>query len=215
LTRFAGCYRVLVPFFCGNISSAAYSRCADSGPANYLRFVWTMPSRSYSGSMKPQTEKGAARAGETKTSRSNACVSISDDLYKEVALWLRLSTPQLGDSYHRSPTLASNDLLFPARSWHSVSDRQLLETDLEADCGQGLYSRHDLPGSVSNVCNQVSAPWIAKRCPGQLRHSKARDDRVVKARDPESVRNAVAGPGRGICQATESNSAGIDIRRPH
>ena len=65
-----------------------------------------------------ETENGADRAGETKTSRSNAYVSISDDLYKEITVWL--SIRNMGDPYHRRHVLTSSDLLFPTRSRHSL-----------------------------------------------------------------------------------------------
>jgi integrase len=61
-----------------------------------------------------ETEKGAGRVGETKTSSSNAYVSISDDLYKEITLWL--SIRNMGDPYHRSRALAPSDLLFPTEA---------------------------------------------------------------------------------------------------
>lgn len=37
-----------------------------------------------------ETEKGANRIGETKTESSNAYVSISEDLYKEITTWLSI-----------------------------------------------------------------------------------------------------------------------------
>lgn len=68
-----------------------------------------------------ETEKGADRVGETKTRSSNAYVSISDDLYKEITVWL--SIRNMGDSYHRSRTLAPNDLLFPTElARHTASE---------------------------------------------------------------------------------------------
>jgi hypothetical protein len=54
-----------------------------------------------------EAEKGTDCVGETKTSSSNAYVSISDDLYKEITLWL--SIRNMGDPYHSSRTLAPND----------------------------------------------------------------------------------------------------------
>src|SRR5207253_7410615 len=47
-----------------------------------------------------ETERGTDRVGETKTSSSNAYVSISDDLHKEITVWL--SIRNIGDAYHRS-----------------------------------------------------------------------------------------------------------------
>jgi len=124
-----------------------------------------------------ETEKGADRVGETKTTSSNAYVSISDDLYQEVTLWL--SIRNMADPYHRNRPLAPNGLLFPSETGNAVPDRQLPETSPKAYCGHSWDSGHDLPGSTPNVCNRVSAPWIAQRCAGSTAALKTGDDRLT------------------------------------
>jgi integrase len=57
-----------------------------------------------------ETEKGADRIGETKTSSSNAYVSISDSLYKEITLWLsirNIADPITGTARRRRATCYS------------------------------------------------------------------------------------------------------------
>jgi integrase len=61
-----------------------------------------------------ETEKGSKRIGETKTQGSNAFVSISPELHKEIETWLKLRN--MADPYHRGKKAASNDLLFPTEA---------------------------------------------------------------------------------------------------
>jgi len=77
----------------------------DCGPANYLRCAFE--------ALK-ETEKGAGRIGETKTESSNAYVSISEDLQKEITTWL--SIRNMADPYHRNRAPSPNDLLFPTEA---------------------------------------------------------------------------------------------------
>ena len=61
-----------------------------------------------------ETEKGSNRLGETKTRGSNAYVSISRELHREIETWLRLRS--VVDPYHRGRKPSSSDLLFPCEA---------------------------------------------------------------------------------------------------
>jgi hypothetical protein len=162
--------------------------------------------------MKPlkEREKGADRVGETKTGSSNAYVTISDDFYKEITLWL--SIRNMGDPYHRSRTLAPNDLLFPTDAGTPYRIGNYLKRILKPIAANAWDSRHDLSGAAPNVCNLVSAPRIAERC--ELRHSKLEMTGWYMREIPERVRTAVAEMDAEICQAIEAHSAPPDAGRP-
>ena len=61
-----------------------------------------------------ETEKGAARIGETKSKTSNGYVALSTELEKELQTWLQIRN--MGDGYHRTAVPAPNDLLFPTET---------------------------------------------------------------------------------------------------
>jgi len=61
-----------------------------------------------------ETEKGADRIGDTKSTSSNGYVSISPELEKELRTWLQFRS--VGDHYHLSAAPAPNDLLFPTEA---------------------------------------------------------------------------------------------------
>src|SRR5262252_10559877 len=88
------------------------------------------------------------RIGETKTTGSNAYVSISDDLFREITLWL--SIRNMSDPYHRNRTLAPNDLLFPSEAGTPYRIGNYLKGVLRP-AGQGNDPGHDLPGFAADV----------------------------------------------------------------
>jgi integrase len=143
-----------------------------------------------------ETEKGADRVGETKTSSSNAYVSIRDDLYKEITLWLGIRN--MGDPYHRSRTLAPNDLLFPT----------------EAGTPYRIGNNLKLPALRRTFATEFQRHGSPKDAQAQLRHSKLEMTGWYMRDIPESVRSAVAEMDAEICHATEANSAPPDVGRP-
>jgi integrase len=159
-----------------------------------------------------ETEKGADRVGETKTSSSNAYVSISDDLYKEITLWL--SIRNMGDPYHRSRTLAPNDLLFPTEVGTPYRIGNYLKRILKpiaANAGITDMTYRALRRTFATEFQRHGSPKDAQ---AQLRHSKLEMTGWYMREIPESVRTAVAEMDSEICPATEANSASLDAGRP-
>jgi integrase len=159
-----------------------------------------------------ETEKGADRVGETKTSSSNAYVSISDDLYKEITVWL--SIRKMGDPYHRSRTLAPNDLLFPTEAGTPYRIGNYLKRILKpiaANAGIPDMTYRALRRTFATEFQRHGSPKDAQ---AQLRHSKLEMTGWYMREIPESVRTAVAEMDTEICQATEANSAPPAAGRP-
>jgi integrase len=159
-----------------------------------------------------ETEKGADRVGETKSSSSNAYVSISDDLYKEITLWL--SIRNMGDHYHRSRTLAPNDLLFPTEAGTPYRIGNYLKRILKpigANAGIPDLTFRALRRTFATEFQRHGSPKDAQ---AQLRHSKLEMTGWYMREIPESVRAAVAEMDAEICQAAEEDSAPAEARRP-
>ena len=158
-----------------------------------------------------ETEKGADRVGETKTTSSNAYVSISDDLYKEITLWL--SIRNMADPYHRNRPLAPNDLLFPTETGTPYRIGNYLKRVLKpiaATAGIPDMTYRALRRTFATEFQRHGSPKDAQ---AQLRHSKLEMTGWYMRDIPESVRSAVAEMDAEICQATEAN-APPDARRP-
>ena len=159
-----------------------------------------------------ETEKGADRVGETKTSSSNAYVSISDDLYQEITVWV--SIRNMGDPYHRSGTVTPNDLLFPTEAGTPYRIGNYLKRTLKpiaAKAGIPDMTYRALRRTFATEFQRHGSPKDAQ---AQLRHSKLEMTGWYMRDIPESVRSAVAEMDAEICQPAESNSAEIGARRP-
>ena len=115
-----------------------------------------------------ETEKGADRVGEMKTTSSNAYVSISDDLYKEINLWL--SIRNTADPYHRNRPLAPNDL----RGSPPLLDASVLSASRFVRLCLFPYHRQTgsrVPYKSPNLSHAFSTPdttWPASRSPATL-----------------------------------------------
>ena len=158
-----------------------------------------------------ETEKGADRVGETKTTSSNAYVSISDDLYKEITLWL--SIRNMADPYHRNRPLAPNDLLFPTETGTPYRIGNYLKRVLKpiaATAGIPDMTYRALRRTFATEFQRHGSPKDAQ---AQLRHSKLEMTGWYMRDIPESVRSAVAEMDAEICQSTEAN-APPDAGRP-
>ena len=145
-----------------------------------------------------ETEKGADRVGETKTSSSNAYVSISDDLYKEITLWL--SIRNMADPYHRNRPLAPNDLLFPTEAGTPYRIGNYLKRVLKpiaATAGIPDMTYRALRRTFATEFQRHGSPKDAQ---AQLRHSKLEMTGWYMRDIPESVRSAVAQMDAEICQ---------------
>ena len=151
-----------------------------------------------------ETEKGVDRVGETKTSSSNAYVSISDDLYNEITLWL--SIRNMADPYHRNRPLAPNDLLFPTEAGTPYRIGNYLKRVLKpiaANAGIPDMTYRALRRTFATEFQRHGSPKDAQ---AQLRHSKLEMTGWYMREIPESVRFAVAEMDAEICQATEANA---------
>jgi integrase len=102
-------------------------------------------------------EKGTDRVGETKTSSSNAYVSISDDLYKEITLWL--SIRNMADPYHRNRPLTPNDLLFPTEAGTPYRIGNYLKRVLKP-----LAANAGIPDMTCRALRRPFAPEANARC---------------------------------------------------
>ena len=153
-----------------------------------------------------ETEKGADRFGETKTSSSNAYVSISNDLHKEIVLWLGIRN--MGDRYHRDRTPEPNDLLFPTDAGTPYRIGNYLKRILKpiaANAGIPDMTYRALRRTFATQFQRHGSPKDAQ---AQLRHSTLEMTGWYMREIPESVRTAVAELDAEVCQATaELNSS--------
>jgi integrase len=159
-----------------------------------------------------ETEKGADRVGETKTTSSNAYVSISDDLYKEITLWL--SIRNMADPYHRSRTLAPNDLLFPTETGTPYRIGNYLKRVLKpiaAEAGIADMTYRALRRTFATEFQRHGSPKDAQ---AQLRHSKLEMTGWYMREIPKSVRSAVSHMDAEICQPTDGASAPPEVGKP-
>jgi integrase len=135
------------------------------------------------------TERGSARIGETKTESSNAYVSISDDLHKEITTWL--SIRNMADPYHRNRALAPSDLLFPTETGTPYRIGNYLKRVLKpiaAKAGIPDMTYRALRRTFATEFQRHGSPKDAQ---AQLRHSKLEMTGWYMREIPESVRAAV------------------------
>jgi integrase len=135
------------------------------------------------------TEKGSARIGETKTESSNAYVSISEDLHKEITTWLSIRS--MADPYHRNRALAPNDLLFPTETGTPYRIGNYLKRVLKpiaANAGIPDMTYRALRRTFATEFQRHGSPKDAQ---AQLRHSKLEMTGWYMREIPESVRAAV------------------------
>jgi integrase len=158
-----------------------------------------------------ETEKGAYRVGETKTSGTNAYVSISDDLYKEVTLWLSLRN--MADPYHRNRPLAPNDLLFPTETGTPYRIGNYLKRVLKPIAATAGIPDMTYRALRRTFATQFQRHGSPKDAQAQLRHSKLEMTGWYMREIPESVRSAVTEMDAEIRQSTEAN-APPDAWRP-
>jgi integrase len=149
-----------------------------------------------------ETEKGADRIGETKTESSNAYVSISEDLHKEITTWL--SIRNMGDPFHRNRALAPNDLLFPTETGTPYRIGNYLKRIL-----QPIAAKAGIPDMTYRALRRTFATQFQrhgsrKDAQAQLRHSKLEMTGWYMRDIPESVRAAVEHMDAEISRSLDS-----------
>jgi integrase len=159
-----------------------------------------------------ETETGADRVGDTKTTSSNAYVSISEDLYKEITLWL--SIRKMADPYHRSRTLVPNDLLFPTEAGTPYRIGNYLKRVLKpiaVSAGIPDMTYRALRRTFATEFQRHGSPKDAQ---AQLRHSKLEMTGWYMREIPQSVRSAVEHMDAEICRSIEATSVPSEITKP-
>jgi len=136
-----------------------------------------------------ETEKGSERIGETKTWGSNAYVSISPELHKEIETWLKLRN--MADPYHRGKKPASNDLLFPSEAGSPFRIGNYLKRTLKpiaTAAGISDMTYRSLRRTFAHHFQRYGSPKDAQ---AQLRHSTLEMTGWYMREIPDSVRSAV------------------------
>jgi integrase len=133
-----------------------------------------------------ETEKGADRIGETKTESSNAYVSISEDLHKEITTWL--SIRNMADPYHRNRALAPNDLLFPTEVGTPYRIGNYLKRILKPIAAKAGIPDMTYRALRRTFATQFQRHGSPKDAQAQLRHSKLEMTGWYMRDIPESVR---------------------------
>ena len=149
------------------------------------------------------TEKGSARIGETKTESSNAYVSISEDLRREMTTWLSIRS--MADPYHRNRALAPNDLLFPTETGTPYRIGNYLKRVLKpiaAKAGIPDMTYRALRRTFATEFQRHGSPKDAQ---AQLRHSKLEMTGWYMREIPESVRAAVEQMDTEMRQMVDTN----------
>jgi integrase len=136
-----------------------------------------------------ETEKGSNRVGETKTRGSNAYVSISRELHREIETWVKLRN--IADPYHRTRRPASNDLLFPTEAGSPYRIGNYLKRILKpiaTAAGIPDMTYRSLRRTFAHHFQRYGSPKDAQ---AQLRHSSLEMTGWYMREIPESVRSAV------------------------
>ena len=159
-----------------------------------------------------ETEKGADRVGDTKTTSSNAYVSISEDLYKEIKLWL--SIRNMADPYHRKRELAPNDLLFPTETGTPYRIGNYLKRVLKPIAVQAGIPDMTYRALRRTFATEFQRHGSPKDAQAQLRHSKLEMTGWYMRDIPKSVRTAVEHMDAEICRSAEETGGPIDPTKP-
>jgi integrase len=146
-----------------------------------------------------ETEKGAARIGETKSTTSNGYVVISPDLEKELRTWLQIR--RMGDAYHKTAEPAPNDLLFPSETGTPYRIGNYLKRVLKP-----IAKKAGIPDLTYQALRRTFATHFQrygspKDAQAQLRHSKLEMTGWYMKQIPETVRAAVEKMDADVCAA--------------
>jgi len=136
-----------------------------------------------------ETEKGNNRVGETKTRGSNAYVSISRELHREIETWVKIRN--MADPYHRTRKPSSSDLLFPTEAGIQNGIGTYLKRTLKpiaTTAGIPDMTYRSLRRRFAHHFQRYGSPKDAQ---AQLRHSTLEMTGWYMREIPESVRSAV------------------------
>jgi len=145
-----------------------------------------------------ETEKAEGRIGETKNATSNGYVAVSEDLQKEIALWLQLR--RMGDPYHASVAMAANDWLFPTEAGTPYRLGNYLKRTLKP-----LAQKAGIPDMTYQALRRTFATHFQrygspKDAQTQLRHSRMEMTGWYMRAIPEGVRAAVERMDADLCR---------------
>jgi integrase len=155
-----------------------------------------------------ESEKGAGRIGETKSTSSNGYVAITPDLEKELRLWLQVR--RMGSNYHKGEP-QPNDLLFPTESGTPYRIGNYLKRILKP-----IAVKAEIQGLTYQALRRTFATHFQrygspKDAQAQLRHSKLEMTGWYMKQIPESVRAAVEKMEADVLKAPSSKAAeGVD-----
>lgn len=144
-----------------------------------------------------ESEKGAARIGETKNTTSNAYVAISPELEKELRTWLQIR--RMADPYHKTAEPSPNDLLFPSEMGTPYRIGNYLKRVLKP-----IAVKAGIPDLTDQALRRTFATHFQrygspKDTQAQLRHSKLEMTGWYMKQIPETVRAAVEKTDADLC----------------
>jgi integrase len=145
-----------------------------------------------------ETEKAAKRIGDTKNTTSNGYVATSQDLERELKLWIQLRNAD--DAYHRRVDPVSNAWLFPNEKGQpyrigNYLKRTLKPIALQAGIPDMTYQA--LRRTFSTQFQRYGSPKDAQT---QLRHSRLEMTGWYMRSIPEQVRSAVERMDGDLCK---------------
>ena len=142
-----------------------------------------------------ETEKGADRIGETKSESSNAYVSISADLHKEITTWL--SIRNMSDPYHRNRAPAPNDLIFPTEVGTPYRIGNYLKRILKPIADKAMIPDMTYRALRRTFATQFQRHGSPQGRAGTVAAFQAGNDRLVYARYPGERASGGRGDGCG------------------
>jgi hypothetical protein len=146
-----------------------------------------------------ESEKGAARIGETKSTTSNGYVAISPELEKDLRMWLQIR--RMAGAYHPTAAPEPNDLLFPTETGTPYRIGNYLKRILKP-LGQSAgildLTYQALHRTFATHFQRYGSPKDAQ---AQLRHSKLEMTGWYMKQIPETVRAEVEKMDADICKA--------------
>jgi integrase len=136
-----------------------------------------------------ESEKGAARVGDTKSVSSDGYVSVSPELEKEIRTWLQFR--RVGDAYHSGVEPQPNDLLFPTETGTPFRIGNYLKRVLKPIGKKAGISDITFQAMRRTFATHFQRFGSPKDAQAQLRHSKLEMTGWYMKQIPETVRAAV------------------------
>jgi integrase len=136
-----------------------------------------------------EAEKAEQRIGETKSVTSNGYVAMSQELGKEMGLWVQLRNA--ADPYHKKAAPVPNAWLFPNEAGRPYRIGNYLKRTLKpiaAKAGIQDMTYQALRRTFSTLFQRYGSPKDAQT---QLRHSRLEMTGWYMRSIPEQVRSAV------------------------